>query len=71
MLSDPARRGIDDSARENRPYVHIASAHVAGQRQAARVDHSTQAGCNRIRVIDYLRKPRLSISPLYASGSCP
>jgi len=53
------------------PYVHIAARSSGGHVAAARVDRSAQAVCFHVRDIDYLRSPRLSISPLYASGFLP
>ena len=53
------------------PYVHIAARNSNEHMATARVDRSAQAGCFHVRDIDYLRSPRLSISPLYASGFLP
>ena len=53
------------------PYVHIAARSSGEHVATARVDRSAQAVCFHVRDIDYLRSPRLSISPLYASAFLP
>jgi hypothetical protein len=67
----PRYRRLGPPVRSGGPYVHIAALSSNEHVATARVDRSAQAVGFHVRDIDYLRSPRLSINPLYASGFLP